>query len=140
MPAKGSRKPRICECGVTDPTKFYPGPASECKKCTCARTSKRTKGRTDLHRKRHLHRAYDFTPEKYESEFEKQNGLCAMCGKPPDPTDLQKRLVVDHDHKTGKFRGLIHGRCNAVLGYAKDNPEILLVGAVYINRHKELLD
>jgi len=41
----------------------------------------------------------------------KQNGLCALCGKP-----LWVYFVIDHDHKTEKIRGLIHQRCNYILG------------------------
>ena len=135
MSVKGSRKPRICKCGETDPSQFYGFSRSECKKCTCARTSRRQKGNTQLHRTRHLRRAYGTTPEKYTEELIKQNGLCALCGKPPDESDLQKILVVDHNHKTNKFRGLIHGRCNSLLGYAKDDVETLLAAASYLTRH-----
>jgi hypothetical protein len=140
MPVKGSRKPRICKCGETRDSEFYAMSRSECKRCACARTSSRTRGRTDLHRTRHLHRAYNWTPEKYDAELAKQNGLCAVCGEPPDETDLQKILVVDHDHKTQRKRGLIHGRCNAILGYARDNPAILLAAAAYLQKHNQVLD
>ena len=136
MPVKGSRKPRICKCGETDTKQFYAFRASECKNCVSARTSKRQRGNSKLHRTRHLKRAYGTTPEKYDTELAKQNGLCALCGKPPDPTDLQKILVWDHDHKTKKFRGLIHGRCNSLLGYAQDDIKILLAAASYLIHRK----
>jgi len=136
MPVKGSRKPRICKCGETNPEKFYKPHASECKKCLCDRTSARQRGNSDLHRRRHLRREYGITPERYDAEFTKQNGLCAMCGLPPDDTDLQKKLVVDHNHKTGEFRGLVHGRCNSLLGYAQENPAILHAALEYLARHK----
>lgn len=137
MPIKGYRKPRVCKCGETNPIQFYAAQASECKSCVRNRTSVVQRGNSGLHRKRHLKRAYGWTPEKYESEFIKQNGLCAMCGKPPDDTDLKKILMVDHDHETGAPRGLIHGRCNAVLGYAKDDPATLLSALRYLARYKK---
>jgi hypothetical protein len=137
MPAKGQRKPRVCRvCGETNPEKFYDYRVGECKKCLSARTSARQRGNHDLHRRRHLHRAYGITPEFYDVELAKQHGLCAMCGLPPDETDLQKILVVDHDHETGQFRGLVHGRCNSLIGYAQDNVEVLLAAARYLTRHK----
>jgi hypothetical protein len=43
-----------------------------------------------------------------------QSGLCAMCNKP------MKDPVVDHDHETGKVRGLLHHRCNVGLPYIED--------------------
>lgn len=140
MPVKGSRKPSLCHCGETNPENFYAMSRSECKKCACARTSARQRGNTDLHRRRHLKRAYDITPERYDAELVKQRYLCAMCGLPPNPTDLQKNLVVDHDHETGEFRGLVHGRCNSLLGYAQENPVILRAALVYLAQHKQVSD
>jgi len=137
MPVKGSRKTRICKCGETDLEKFPPTRATECRKCVSTRTAKRTRGRNDLHRIRHLRRAYGFTPERYDAELKKQNGLCAICGKPPDDNGLRKLLVIDHDHKTQKFRGLVHGRCNCMIGYAQDSVETLLAAADYLTKHLE---
>lgn len=42
-----------------------------------------------------------------------QVGLCALCGK---PFSTKNPGVVDHDHKTGHVRGLLHRGCNAALG------------------------
>ncbi len=46
-------------------------------------------------------------------------------------------LVLDHDHKTGKFRGWICDSCNKMLGMAKDNPDILIAGAKYLSESKK---
>lgn len=76
------------------------------------------------------HRAqkvYKLTDSKYGQMFTNQNGLCAICnGK------CNRRLAVDHDHKTGKVRGLLCIRCNFLLGYAKDNEEILENAILYL--------
>lgn len=137
MPVKGYRKPRICKCGETNPEQFYGSRASECKFCLSARTSSRQKGNTKLHRARHLKRSYAITSERYDEELAKQKGLCSVCGLPPNDTDLQKNLVVDHNHTTGEFRALVHGRCNSVLGYAQENTEILRAAIDYLNRHRK---
>lgn len=42
------------------------------------------------------------------------------------------RQCIDHDHSTGKFRGVLCSSCNKMLGGAKDNPEILRLGAKYL--------
>jgi len=50
------------------------------------------------------------TPEEYYVLFEKQNGGCWLCGY---KSDINHRgLHVDHNHKTGKVRGLLCRACN----------------------------
>lgn len=46
--------------------------------------------------------------------FQQQNGCCAICGKTEQ--DIGRHLDIDHDHKTGKIRGLLCRTCNANLG------------------------
>ena len=46
--------------------------------------------------------------ETYTALLEKQEGGCAICGNPPKT----RRLHVDHNHRTGKVRGLLCFRCN----------------------------
>jgi hypothetical protein len=40
--------------------------------------------------------------------WDRQRGRCALCEQPLDT----KVWVIDHDHKTGAFRGLLHAWCN----------------------------
>ena len=49
--------------------------------------------------------------EDYDAMLAAQGGVCAICGNPPKT----RRLDVDHDHKTGKVRGLLCHRCNRAL-------------------------
>lgn len=51
-----------------------------------------------------------------------QAHACAICGAPPPPGGA---LVVDHDHATGRIRGLLCGRCNIGLGWFDDQPQLL---------------
>jgi hypothetical protein len=69
--------------------------------------------------------------EEYVRISEEQKGLCGICNQRNIPK-LKRRLVFDHDHATGKFRGLICHYCNIVLGAAKDNPETLIAAAKYL--------
>lgn len=52
---------------------------------------------------------YNFTLEEYDKLIEEQNGLCGICG---GINSNGRRLYVDHDHKTGKVRGLLCNTCN----------------------------
>jgi hypothetical protein len=65
-------------------------------------------------------RRYGLTVEQYHQMLENQRGLCAICLEPPT-SGRGKKLYIDHDHKTGKVRGLLCHHCNMILGYAKDS-------------------
>lgn len=54
-----------------------------------------------------------------------QDGRCAICG------DLPKRLCIDHDHKTGRVRGLLCIQCNARLAYVED-PDWMAAATRYL--------
>lgn len=54
-------------------------------------------------------RGIDLTEAQYAAMFEAQNGRCKLCGRPPSP---HQALAVDHDHRTGRIRGLICWECN----------------------------
>lgn len=77
------------------------------------------------------------TPEEYSRMLLAQNGVCKICRKPETSLTAKgavKMLAVDHNHVTKQVRGLLCHRCNAMLGYAIDNPLILRAGADYLER------
>ncbi len=61
----------------------------------------------------HLRITYGLTLGQYDEMFEEQNGVCAMCS---NISTEGRRLHVDHNHKTGKIRGLLCYKCNTRLG------------------------
>lgn len=66
---------------------------------------------------------------------EKIGGRCELCGGLP--TGNHGRLVLDHNHKTEKFRGLLCGHCNTALGMMQDNPELLRKAARYLEERSK---
>lgn len=46
-----------------------------------------------------------------------------------------EELVIDHDHSTGVFRGILCGSCNTAIGMFKDNPALLWRASQYIHNH-----
>jgi hypothetical protein len=58
---------------------------------------------------------------------------CEICGR-------VGLVVMDHDHKTGKFRGWPCHGCNVILGHACDDPETLRLLALYLEKHSGRYD
>lgn len=73
---------------------------------------------------------YGIDSETYNEMFAEQEGRCSICGT--HQTELKTILCVDHSHSTGKVRGLLCAKCNSLLGYAEDNPEILKSAIEYL--------
>jgi hypothetical protein len=76
----------------------------------------------------------------YDAELASQDGVCAICKKPPVRRGPRERLALDHDHKTGYFRGLICDPCNLMLGLVDDDPVRLLTAIEYLKRPGRPLD
>jgi hypothetical protein len=66
----------------------------------------------------------------FEEAMIKQNGCCAICGG--DGSSHKNRLHVDHDHKTGTYRGVLCHNCNLGLGHFKDDVILLKAAIEYI--------
>ncbi|CAB4153729.1 recombination endonuclease VII [uncultured Caudovirales phage] len=75
-----------------------------------------------------------------------QNGLCAICQEQIDPLEA----VLDHDHKTGYIRAVLHRGCNAYIGHMENNlarnlinpnrlAKILANFIHYINTHRLII-
>lgn len=74
---------------------------------------------------------YGLTEESYDELLKSQNGVCAICGK--SRSEIKSNFVVDHDHKTGRVRGLLCVQCNTSLGNLKDKPSLLHKAAEYLD-------
>lgn len=78
---------------------------------------------------------YGITTERYEDLLRSQGGLCAVCR---DKDSLS--LVVDHDHATGRVRGLLCHRCNTAIGFLQDNSVGVRRALEYLERHEVYTD
>ena len=78
---------------------------------------------------------YGITLEDYFIMYDEQKGKCLICGEYKEKIGKRvETLHVDHDHETGKVRGLLCLNCNHLLGKAKDNIEILLYAIKYLQK------
>lgn len=71
---------------------------------------------------------YGISAEEYQSLLEKQEGKCVLCKE-------IATLQVDHDHKTGKVRGLLCQKCNVAIGFLKEDLDRLYRVIDYLNLH-----
>ena len=79
---------------------------------------------------------FGLTMEQYIQMAMAQNNVCAICGQPASRDGKDCCLDVDHDHATGKIRGLLCKNCNIGLGNLGDSSERLRKAADYLDRQK----
>ena len=74
------------------------------------------------------------TEEEYNNMVAKQNNKCLICDITFDTSKMNSRdyPCVDHDHATGKIRGILCGCCNKGLGLFYDNIENLNSAITYL--------
>lgn len=116
---------RLCpDCSTTKPLEDFPrnrsgraGFGSYCKPCH----NKRGKASLDKRggsRHYHLRRRYGIGQADFEYLLAEQGGVCAIC-------EAANPEHVDHDHATGRVRGILCFNCNGGLGQFRDNAEYL---------------
>lgn len=74
---------------------------------------------------------YGLSHEDWVKMWLGQDGNCAICG---EPFAQQSDTFIDHNHKTGKVRGLLCNKCNLGMGYFNDNPELMIKVVNYLNK------
>lgn len=92
---------------------------------------------TAKEREQYLSR-YGLTLDDYQGLMWKQMAKCAICRRPETARSRGgkvRRLGVDHNHTTGKVRGLLCNSCNAGIGNLGDDPELLRSALRYLERH-----
>lgn len=77
-----------------------------------------------------LKRTYGISYSEYLTMLEAQGGCCAICGT--SDTGKRKAFAVDHNHTTGKVRGLLCSNCNTGIGNLKEDEGIMLRAMEYL--------
>jgi hypothetical protein len=76
----------------------------------------------------------NITLKEFEAMREAQNACCKICGR--HESEFMQVLHVDHDHVTGKIRGLLCYDCNRALGQFKDNLERVRSAVKYLEANQ----
>jgi len=74
---------------------------------------------------------FGITYADYQEMVRAQDGGCAICG---EECPSGRQLAVDHDHATGRVRGLLCGPCNSGLGHFRDRVALLRAAADYLEK------
>jgi hypothetical protein len=121
-------------CGITKPvSEFYrnrkapSGLSAWCKDCEKEYRDSPTV------RSAYLHKHYGISHEEYAQMLKAQGGVCMLCKQKEHGT---KKLAVDHDHTTGRVRGLLCSKCNVFLAHVEVHPSILIELPTYLSREK----
>ena len=142
-----------CDCGTIkniSGASLITGATLSCGCLNKELTSKRTKGKrsfnfknglsktSDYQKNDQLNRRYGISLHEYKEILKSQKGVCAICGKNDGrmKNSTVYPLSVDHDHKTGKVRGLLCNSCNSGLGYFQDSLNFLNKAIIYLEKSK----
>ncbi len=99
----------------------------------------------DYDKIRHIMKKFNISLTQYNKMVKEQNGRCLICGR--EFKDIYRNLKhnhiyytprIDHDHKTGKVRGVLCHHCNIALGSFNENPLILVRAIKYLKENKML--
>lgn len=96
---------------------------------TVRRFLKKNPGKTKEY---HLRAKFGIEKEQFNKMLTEQNNSCDICNN-----EFTKTLLasVDHNHSSGKVRGLLCGQCNTGIGLLKENEQTLLNAIEYLRKH-----
>jgi len=95
----------------------------------------RRKLKSEQKRNYRLKAKYDITLEEFNELKVKQNNKCSICKTELDQTDRKTKSNLDHNHTTGKVRGILCHKCNTGIGLLNEDIEILASAIEYLNMY-----
>lgn len=118
-------------------------PRQKCKSCTAVDNTRWRKENPETYRKWHrqanhrmnLKKRFGLTVEEYNVLVALSDGRCGICRK---PESRDRRMCLDHDHKTGEVRGFLCSHCNLTLGNAGDSVEWLELAIQYLKSKEKV--
>lgn len=129
-----AKAPNCPDCGETDLQKFYLDKKgrrtnARCRECHKVRNTARWQSKTLMEKRTYRALKYGLTPPEFLALYEKQNGLCAICGTEPTTA---RGLHIDHCHTTGAVRGLLCHGCNVGIGSLKEDVVVMRKAIAYL--------
>ena len=85
-----------------------------------------------------IYTTYSLREEKLRDLMDCQKGCCAICENSlVNPEWKKSDMHIDHEHSTGKVRGLLCGPCNWLVGMCKEDVDVLDKARRYLIRKEE---
>jgi nitrate/TMAO reductase-like tetraheme cytochrome c subunit len=137
----------ICNsCGIEKNVEEFPmrsttkrGYRQPCKKCL--QKTRRKIRRMDnkwykRNKKNKLKRKYGISLEEFDKMKNDQNNKCAICNVDFNDAEFNKSFPnVDHNHITGKTRGILCTSCNSGIGFFNDSIELIIKAKEYLEKY-----
>jgi len=139
---------KCSKCGVIKSTDQFSkqrqnkcGVRADCKECRKREYDQHRHVILARHKVYKLKQEHALTFAAYMNLLVLQHGCCAICGTRCNTKSgkLKRRLDVDHDHITGRIRGLLCNNCNTALGKVKDSVVILERMITYLKQNENAL-
>lgn len=111
-------------------------PGYRCRPCNAQKTREYREKNPEYQKDYKLKVNYNLTREEVISMFDNQNGKCKICDKDLilfKSNYVGKHACIDHNHDTGKIRGILCDKCNRGLGFFNDNKELLKRASEYLD-------
>lgn len=128
--------PDLCaKCGLNVQKKT----STWCQSCSNAYEKERWASLSYADKKtRHLKSRYGLDYEWFTRTLKDQDTSCKICGVGLVlDANSSNRACVDHNHSTGKVRGILCNHCNRAIGLLKDDVEILKNALSYLEKNNE---
>jgi hypothetical protein len=116
------------KCGAMERYVDY----KRCVNCHRRRARRYPPASVEKRKSYNLKTTYGISLESAKWIANEQNWQCPICEVTLNPDDAKKLFNVDHHHGTGQIRGILCNKCNAGLGYFRDNPRLLRRAAAYL--------
>lgn len=105
---------------------------SPCKKCSYEKRNKQH------YLNYYRLKKYNISTGEYNEKLKNQNSCCAICKRHISKTIKPNNpFHIDHNHFTGKIRGLLCNNCNTGIGFFDENIDFLKNAIAYLNKHKD---
>jgi hypothetical protein len=99
----------------------------------CAYERRRRQQNPAQFREYELRRRYGISSAEFESLFAQQEHRCAIC-RSKDP--FGQFWAVDHSHADDRVRAILCNKCNPMIGFAREDTEVLRAAIEYLEKHR----